>query len=954
MVSTYSPHRSGGGILHLPSPTHIHADRPSLRDLRRSLSRSPSKPNFILITSPLQSPTTPSPHSPSPLSPSRNSTYFANIINAPSPLAVPFPPSAKIRGGSRRGTPMRASSARTRSGTPATPGRKPLGSSQDSGNAPSPPSPSPSQMGREKAHLRSASPASSIRNETFNENNFQDFPAHTSAVDSPKRSGLDRARSTTSSASASPLKRSDGIMNLDRVGQETSTANKRRSIHGGIFDTDFDFSSMDPDEVNSDSDRGHQSSPRHNPRSGQLFPMPKRSSSLRKSTLQQRHGEKTTFGRMDGPASDVPFEFATPIAAASKSKHRISLDCFLPPMPRDSPFGAAAPLQNASVHPIQFGAQTQNQHNVHPLSRQISNSTSSGSVSMEDTISDVPVHAVDQSRHTIDFSKSLPMGAPRPFGWESNSQSTDESTFATPQNYKLVRPLPAAFMSTGLISKRNRNTDEEPRETGAGKAQMPDTPCKKPTMSFQPTIPIPGSVISKARNVRHSFGTPSTPFSAHQSRTAPGTFGKGVTIFGSGYGNLSRRASFASNEGDENGLSPSSKMANLASIDFELPPTPTKPASWGRQKSERRSLGIFGQIGDSNVPASAVGPKWQSGLDSKFLFPGGGLTRSSPISSLASISGDEDGAMEIEKSPSPLDHSISAHSLSTRSSSLARVSQLKTIHSLSPTPPTRRWHAATMSTLSSQRKLKLTKTLAPASAIPMISSSSHLTPHTPQEAIHPPDPSGLSISAHGDEKDVPASQNSSVGSLPPATPTTNRDYFPLAHGRRYSITPITSFVSPDVDSSLASRFSKVELIGTGEFSQVYRVNKPQPITSSSPYSSTSQFSSPTKAKPDPVFAVKKSRRPYTGPRDRKRKLREVTALQAMGHNDHIVQFMDHWEADDHLYIQTEFCEEGSLDLFLTHVGRKARLDDFRIWKVLLELSLVGPKQVLYEIQANMI
>ena len=63
-------------------------------------------------------------------------------------------------------------------------------------------------------------------------------------------------------------------------------------------------------------------------------------------------------------------------------------------------------------------------------------------------------------------------------------------------------------------------------------------------------------------------------------------------------------------------------------------------------------------------------------------------------------------------------------------------------------------------------------------------------------------------------------------------------------------------------------------------------------------------------------------------------------LKTLGHSDHIIAFVDSWEEQSHLYIQTEFCEEGTLDIFLAQVGLKARLDDFRIWKILLELSLV--------------
>jgi mitosis inhibitor protein kinase SWE1 len=42
-----------------------------------------------------------------------------------------------------------------------------------------------------------------------------------------------------------------------------------------------------------------------------------------------------------------------------------------------------------------------------------------------------------------------------------------------------------------------------------------------------------------------------------------------------------------------------------------------------------------------------------------------------------------------------------------------------------------------------------------------------------------------------------------------------------------------------------------------------------------------------------------------------------------------------------LYIQTEYCEEGTLDRFLGHVGRGGRLDDFRIFKILQDLCLVS-------------
>jgi mitosis inhibitor protein kinase SWE1 len=90
-----------------------------------------------------------------------------------------------------------------------------------------------------------------------------------------------------------------------------------------------------------------------------------------------------------------------------------------------------------------------------------------------------------------------------------------------------------------------------------------------------------------------------------------------------------------------------------------------------------------------------------------------------------------------------------------------------------------------------------------------------------------------------------------------------------------------------------------------------------------------------------IFAVKKSRHPFTGPKDRDVKLREVRILQALTHAEHVVRYIDSWEHSSHLYIQTEFCEEGTLDKFLGNVGRGGRLDDFRIFKMLQDLCLVS-------------
>ncbi|RMX86403.1 hypothetical protein D0868_15161, partial [Hortaea werneckii] len=204
----------------------------------------------------------------------------------------------------------------------------------------------------------------------------------------------------------------------------------------------------------------------------------------------------------------------------------------------------------------------------------------------------------------------------------------------------------------------------------------------------------------------------------------------------------------------------------------------------------------------------------------------------------------------------------------------------------------------------------------------------NFSPHTPQESFTPPDPSSLSISAEHRPTTSFGSRSVTNG-LPPATPTGPKDgQFGSSFAQGVSKT--SSYFANDVDTTLTARFGYVFTSGVGEFSQVYRVEKPLPGTLQG---SQAHLSPGAK-----VWAVKKSRKPYTGHKDRQRKMREVEILRAMRGAEHIVELVDDWESKNHLYIQTEFCENGNLKDFLFNTGFKGRLDDFRIWKILVELS----------------
>lgn len=667
----------------------------------------------------------------------------------------------------------------------------------------------------------------------------------------PARATRNFEKGNSWGAKSSPLKRSDGIMNLDQV-NPGSPSRKRRSLHGGMFNTDFNIFDHEATFEEHDEPSTTESTMSMDPNApvDHLSGVPKRTSSLRRTTLQQRH-DKPLFARSK-PNTDLALDFATPGQASQKSRLRMSLDSVLPSMARDSPFSSQGSLPNASAHPMsqhgskQNGSSQTSQPQRHPLSRTISQSTSNSSMA-EDSPTHIPIRQPEQRRTFVDFSKSLPVGAARPSSrdGESSSQTSSGTSFATPENYKLVKPLPAAFMSTGLISKRHKNVEDTQAGFGASKNSMPDTPCKRHSLAEIPSPSAPReNTFAKAHHARHSFGTPSTPFNPHTTRLAPETFGKGVSIFGSSIGgSLRRTSSFLSTDVEELESSPK-QGDSQSSAECEIPPTPTKQAA------------ISGSIHQAAFGGSA--------MRKDFASPGFGTSV-----------GARTQSSQHEQDSSPLNDRVQ-----------------------------------------------------------------HLSPRTPKGSMIPPDPSGLSISARANEQLRPITASASSTSMyPPATPTAPRDSFASFNKSTSSMTPSHGLAAVEVDPILTSRFDKVDLIGTGEFSQVYRVTQRQELQSSHSYFSIPLArTSPRTPLPDRVWAVKKSRNAYIGQKDRQRKLQEVNTLKALGLSDHTIQLFDSWEDKNHLYIQTEFCEEGSLDSFLDQVGRKARLDDFRIWKILLELS----------------
>lgn len=219
------------------------------------------------------------------------------------------------------------------------------------------------------------------------------------------------------------------------------------------------------------------------------------------------------------------YEFSTPAPPNGKVSRRISVENFLRPPSRDSPFGMPAPMVDASIHlpPQPLQAQQQAKRpKPHPLSFAESalSTPSSGST----------------------VSTQQPSRAPNPrLQTLVDSSSGSQQTFYTPQAYKMAKPLQAAFMSEGLLSKRNRSNSSGPMLSSL---HMPDTPCKRPLSATYGVFPT----------------EPSTPLSG-QSRHTPLFFNDSDSSSGQDTPAPSnhRNLSYLSNKSD-----------------YEFPATPTK------------------------------------------------------------------------------------------------------------------------------------------------------------------------------------------------------------------------------------------------------------------------------------------------------------------------------------------------------------------------------------------
>ncbi|KAF0873318.1 wee1-like protein kinase 2 [Crocuta crocuta] len=125
------------------------------------------------------------------------------------------------------------------------------------------------------------------------------------------------------------------------------------------------------------------------------------------------------------------------------------------------------------------------------------------------------------------------------------------------------------------------------------------------------------------------------------------------------------------------------------------------------------------------------------------------------------------------------------------------------------------------------------------------------------------------------------------------------------------------------ETNMASRYEKefleVEKIGVGEFGTVYKC---------------------IKRLDGCVYAIKRSMKPFAGSSNESLALHEVYAHAVLGHHPHVVRYYSAWAEDDHMIIQNEYCNGGSLQAAISENTKSGNhFQEPKLKDILLQISL---------------
>ncbi|MCI4379226.1 hypothetical protein PGIGA_G00225550 [Pangasianodon gigas] len=120
-------------------------------------------------------------------------------------------------------------------------------------------------------------------------------------------------------------------------------------------------------------------------------------------------------------------------------------------------------------------------------------------------------------------------------------------------------------------------------------------------------------------------------------------------------------------------------------------------------------------------------------------------------------------------------------------------------------------------------------------------------------------------------------------------------------------------------SRYESEFLELGRIGVGEFGAVHRC---------------------VKRLDGCMYAIKRLRRPLAGSANEQLALKEVYAHAVLGHHPHVVRYYSAWAEDDHMIIQNEYCDGGSLHDVITEKDEQGEFfQEPELRDLLLQVSM---------------